>query len=100
MFGIQATFTAAEAATLARFFHRLATMVEDASRVGDFVTVCGLCEMTGRLQIRVFGFAGVDTLFDAPDVPAAAEEVEEEEYRGPDMDAAYERQVEIEMGCD
>jgi hypothetical protein len=124
MFDIQATFTAAEAATIARFFYRLSEQIELASKQGRFEDVASLCTLNGRMQIRIFGFEAVNTPFDAPDDEATGEQgpvcefceqgfTEDNPNMGThrdyhagcgnptrDTDEAYERMVEEEMGCD
>jgi hypothetical protein len=99
------TFTAGEAETLVRFFVRLEHqihMAQDEGRQGDAMKLAGLF---GKLRVRCFmvddngWYTGAGSLFE--DGRYEDEEAPEpkEEYRGPDMDAAYDQAVEDSMGC-
>lgn len=97
------TFTAGEAATCARLFIRLEQQIDTAwhqNRGEDARSIAGL---VGALMVRIFELdengkwtPDIECLFDEPEAEA---EVEKAEYRGPDMDAAYDRSVEESMGC-
>jgi hypothetical protein len=104
------SFTAGEAETLVRFFARLEQQLCIAADQGRQRDACKIAGLIGKLRVRCFmvndagSYTGANSMFEDgryEDEEAPEPEPEpEEEYRGPDMDAAYDRMVEEEMGCD
>jgi hypothetical protein len=99
------SFTAGEAMAITRLFVRLEQQIETAWHQNRGKDAQAIARTMGALMVRIYELddngrwtPDVNCLFDEPEPEAPA--VEEPEYRGPDMDAAYDRMVEEEMGCD
>lgn len=107
---LQQWMPASDALTVARVLVKIEEQIWRAWKEDRGEDARSLAGLVGRLRVRIFEMsdAGVwvgccvtvfDQMRDEYDFDAEVEQQPEPEYRGPDVDAAYERSVDEEMGC-